>query len=56
MLGDLPLFGYLFKSVADTVTTNELVFVITPKIVNSGSAKPIKESLKDLGFFGIMYE
>lgn len=56
VLGDIPVIGYLFKSIGDSLATTELVFVITPKIVDLNNIKPIKESLKDLGFFGTMYE
>lgn len=56
VLGDIPFLGYLFKSSQDILNTTELVFIITPKLVGSDDSKPVKESLKDLGFFGIMYE
>lgn len=56
VLGDIPFVGDLFKSSEDILNTTELVFIITPKLVGSDDSKPVKESLKDLGFFGIMYE
>ncbi len=56
VLGDIPVLGYFFKSVKDTLSTNELIFVITPHLVDPNGSGPIKESLKDLGFFKVMYE
>ncbi len=35
-LGDLPLVGPLFRSTATTKSKNELVIMITPKILNDG--------------------
>ena len=33
LLGDVPLFGYLFKNTAHETTKTELLIFITPKIV-----------------------
>jgi type II secretory pathway component GspD/PulD (secretin) len=34
LLGDIPVFGVLFKNVNNTKLHNEVVFLITPHIVN----------------------
>ena len=34
--GDLPLVGPLFRSTSTSKTKNELVIMITPKILNDG--------------------
>ena len=38
VLGDLPLIGTLFRSTSTSKTKNELVIMITPKIMNDGEA------------------
>ena len=35
LLGDIPLIGNLFKSKATSKEENELVILVTPKILNS---------------------
>ena len=35
-LGDLPLFGPIFRSTSTSKTKNELVIMITPNIINDG--------------------
>ena len=35
-LGDLPLFGPIFRSTSTTKNKNELIIMITPKILNDG--------------------
>ena len=35
-LGDLPFFGAIFRSTSTTKAKNELVIMITPKIINDG--------------------
>ncbi|ABK83176.1 pilus (MSHA type) biogenesis protein MshL [Campylobacter fetus] len=50
VLGDIPLFGNLFKSTKDSVSTTELIFIITPKVINNETPKQIRNSLKELGF------
>ena len=35
-LGDLPLIGAIFRSTSNSKTKNELVIMITPKIINDG--------------------
>jgi len=32
-LGDVPIFGYLFKSMNRESVENELIFVVTPKFL-----------------------
>ena len=44
ILGDIPLLGYLFKSDSQISKTSELIFIITPTIIN----EPI--SPNELGF------
>ena len=50
VLGDIPAIGYLFKNVSDSLKNTELVFIITPKVVNIDDAGNIKDSLKSLGY------
>ena len=47
ILGDIPLLGYLFKSDRQTSKTSELIFIITPTIING----PILPN--ELGFDGV---
>lgn len=56
LLSDIPVLGHAFKSTADSVKTTELVFVITPHIINATKTKEIGTSLKDLGFSESLYE
>ena len=55
-LGDIPVLGHAFKSTKDNLRTTELVFIITPRIVDTSNATPINQSLKDLGFSRSTYE
>lgn len=55
VLGDLPLLGAAFKSTTDAVSTTELVFVITPHIINK-SSKSVKPTLKLLGYSESIHE
>lgn len=55
-LGDLPLLGMAFNSTKDTIVTNELVFVITPYVINNNGTQNIGISLKKLGFSESLYE
>lgn len=50
VLGSIPLFGYLFKNDKKIVRNTELVFIITPKIIDIDSYNGIQDSLKSLGF------
>lgn len=50
VLGDIPGLGYLFKNVKDVVNNAELVFIITPKVINIDEPGNIKDSLKALGY------
>ncbi|QCD47090.1 pilus (MSHA type) biogenesis protein MshL [Campylobacter rectus] len=54
-LGDIPVFGNAFKSTKDNIRTTELVFIITPRIVDVSNATPVNQSLKDLGFSRSIY-
>ncbi|CAD7286734.1 Type 3 secretion system secretin [Campylobacter majalis] len=56
LLADIPLIGAAFKSTKDVVRTTELVFVITPRVVDLQDIRPTKQSLKDLGFSKSIYE
>ena len=56
LLGDIPVLGHAFKSTKDDIKTTELVFIITPRIVDMSNATPINQSLKDLGFSRSIYE
>ena len=38
LLGDLPIIGALFRSTSTTKTKNELVIMITPKIISDGES------------------
>ncbi|QCD52700.1 pilus (MSHA type) biogenesis protein MshL [Campylobacter sp. RM16192] len=55
-LGDIPIVGNAFKSTKDQLRTTELVFIITPRIIDISSHTPIKQTLKDLGFSRSTYE
>lgn len=54
VLSSIPLLGEAFKHSADTISTTELVFVITPRIV--GAKGTDKTTLKDLGYSQKVYE
>jgi general secretion pathway protein D len=54
LLSDIPLLGQAFKHSTDTLSTSELVFVITPRII--GEKGTDKATLKDLGFTQKIYE
>jgi len=47
LLADIPLIGSVFKSTRDGVRTTELIFVITPRVVDLEDPKPVQQSLKD---------
>lgn len=49
-LGDIPVLGYLFKSDKKILRNTELVFIITPRIVDIDEGNNLKDSLKSLGF------
>ena len=34
MLGDIPIFGFLFKNTTSTTSKTELLVFITPRVVN----------------------
>jgi len=54
VLSSIPLLGEAFKHSADTISTTELVFVITPRII--GAKGTDKTTLKDLGYSQKVYE
>ena len=49
-LGNIPVLGYLFKSERKVLINTELVFIITPRIVDIDEGNNLKDSLKSLGF------
>ncbi|MDY5467242.1 MAG: pilus (MSHA type) biogenesis protein MshL, partial [Campylobacter sp.] len=49
-LSSIPVLGYLFKSEKKALKNTELVFIITPRIVDIDEGNNIKDSLKSLGF------
>ena len=49
-LGNIPVLGYLFKSEKKVLINTELVFIITPRIVDIDEGNNLKDSLKSLGF------
>lgn len=49
-LSSIPVLGYLFKSEKKLLVNTELVFIITPRIVDIDEGNNIKDSLKSLGF------
>lgn len=54
LLSSIPILGEAFKHSADTISTSELIFVITPRII--GAKGTDKATLKDLGFSQKVYE
>lgn len=48
-LGDLPYIGTLFSSTRDKVSTTELIFLVTPRLIETTST-PIQEAARELGF------
>lgn len=54
VLSKIPILGYLFKYEADSVVNREIVFVITPKIVELGDYEH-KQSLRDLGYSDMVF-
>ena len=55
VLSSIPLVGNLFKSTHDKLTTTELIFVVTPRIIDNTSV-PLSKSLKELGYSKSIYE
>ena len=53
-LSELPLVGNLFKSTSDVLTTTELVFIITPRLMDNTNVN-IADSLKELGYSKSLY-
>lgn len=56
LLGDIPFLGGAFKSTLDITKTTELVFVITPRVIDIEDKQSNKRTLKDLGFSKSLYE
>lgn len=54
LLSDIPVFGNAFKHSEDSTTVQELIFIITPRII--GAKDDTKATLKDLGFSKRIYE
>ncbi len=54
ILSDIPLLGEIFKHESVTKKTEELIFVITPRII--GPKDDTQATLKDLGFSKRIYE
>jgi general secretion pathway protein D len=54
LLGDIPILGNAFKSTANTQKSTELVFVITPYIIDLDTNHV--QTLKDLGYSKSLYE
>lgn len=55
VLSAIPLVGNLFKSSHDTLQTKELIFTITPHIIDLSKKGELKNSLKDLGYSKSIY-
>ena len=53
-LSQIPLVGNLFKSTGDILSTTELVFIITPRLMDN-TGKNIADSLKELGYSKSLY-
>ena len=49
-LSSIPVLGNLFKSEKKLLVNTELVFIITPRIVDIDEGNKVKDSLKSLGF------
>ena len=49
-LSSIPVLGNLFKSEKKILVNTELVFIITPRIVDIDEGNKVKDSLKSLGF------
>lgn len=54
VLSEIPLVGNLFKSTGDILSTTELVFIITPRLMDNTSVN-VADSLKDLGYSKSLY-
>jgi len=54
ILSEIPLLGAAFRHTGDSLTSQELIFVITPKII--GAKGVTKTSLRELGFSKRIYE
>ncbi len=52
VLGDVPILGSLFSNVDETVTTNELLIFITPRIVIAPTISPKERDRLDATEFG----
>ncbi|MBE0490853.1 MAG: pilus (MSHA type) biogenesis protein MshL [Sulfurospirillum sp.] len=54
LLGDIPLLGQAFRHSQDISSTQELVFVITPRIIGANDNTQV--TLKELGYSKRVYE
>lgn len=50
VLSSIPLLGYAFKYAGDVTRTQELVFVITPRVIGEDTSSISLDSLSDLGY------
>lgn len=48
-LGDLPYIGNLFSSTRDKISTTELIFLVTPRIIDPTNTS-VEKSARQLGF------
>lgn len=55
VLSSIPLVGNLFKSSNNVLQTKELIFTITPHIIDLSQKGGLKQSLKDLGYSKSIY-
>ncbi|QCD45215.1 pilus (MSHA type) biogenesis protein MshL [Campylobacter mucosalis] len=49
-LSAIPIIGNAFSSTKDITSTTELIFIITPRVIDPDTKTDISQSLKDLGF------
>ncbi|MBR8464048.1 pilus (MSHA type) biogenesis protein MshL [Campylobacter sp. faydin G-24] len=56
ILADIPLVGHVFKSTKDSIKTTELIFVITPRVIDMTKPQDIQKQLKELDLSRSTYE
>lgn len=54
LLGDLPLLGNLFSSKVDSISSTELIFIVTPRVIEPNQS--IDKSAEDFGFSKSIYK
>lgn len=47
LLGDIPVIGYAFRGQDDNIQRNEIIFMVTPRLVNDTSQATLGERAKD---------